>query len=170
IYREKALVEWIRASVWWVLKGRNQLEVAIRQGGGITDLHQQGALSLAKAWWINAEVVPKHAELIKLKQQVATSNGNSSDIAKDVKIDVILNIARSLGDARLNSLITLHQAVSSHVRALAISMKRNNINLPPPDQLIKNVDLAIWVKYPYFGADVTALLSTLVPKNLRVDP
>ncbi|KAI5294015.1 hypothetical protein KEM52_004850 [Ascosphaera acerosa] len=167
--QDKGLDDWIRASVWWVLKGRSQLEAAIRYGGSAPHLQQQGVVSLAKAWWMNAEVIPAHAELTRLKQQAATSNGAREGNGKDIGTEIIFSLARGLGDARLNSLITLHQAVSSHIRALATSMKRNNIVIPTPDQLPQNADLSIWISYPHFGADVTALLSASVPKSLRVD-
>lgn len=167
--QDKKLVDWIRASAWWILKGRSQLETAIRHGPTGVELQQQGAVSLAKAWWINAEVVPNHAEFTRLKHQVANANGRSEGGELNVGTEVMLNLVKGLGDARLSSLITLHQAVSSHVRALATSMKRNDISLPPPDCLPRHIDLSIWERYPYVGSDVSALLATLVPKNLRVD-
>ncbi|KAI5310528.1 hypothetical protein KEM55_005791 [Ascosphaera atra] len=167
---EKGLTEWIRTSVWWVLKGRSQLEAAIRNPTAAPVFQKQGAVNLAKAWWINNEVVPTHAELSRLKQQISNAHGDDGGDGLRVGTEVMLGLARNLGDARMSSLITLHQTVSSHIRALATSMKRNNINLVPPVDLQEGeLDTSIWLHYPYFGADVTALLSTLVPRTLRVD-
>ncbi|EAS33428.3 uncharacterized protein CIMG_04452 [Coccidioides immitis RS] len=163
---ETSLSEWVRACVWWFLKGRGELEVSIRSrpsssGGNSSqaspgDQSQQAVVNLAKAWWINQTIVPQHPELSRFGK---------------ISTDEMLSVAKSTGDLRIAHLITLHQNVIRHLRGLAMSMKRHNIlpsgNDAPP--LLQSVDTSVWIKYPFFAPDISAILSGSVSKSMLVD-
>ncbi|PGH11176.1 hypothetical protein AJ79_05018 [Helicocarpus griseus UAMH5409] len=161
---ETSLSEWIRASVWWFLKGRSQLEASIRpptSDGGrnsppTAEQTQQGVLDLAKAWWINQHVVPQHPELSRF--------GNMST-------ETMIAVATTAGDQKLGNLMGLHQAIISHLRALTMSMKRNGIIDTALDRmdLSRGLDTSIWVRYPFFTADISAVLSGQVTRSMLVD-
>lgn len=160
---ETPLSEWIKASVWWILKGRAALEAIIRARHAAAapsdnisiEKLQQAVINLAKAWWINQQIIPQHYELQKF--------GN-------INTEMMLGITRSAGDHRLSSLIAVHQSVISHIRALAMSMKRNNIELGDVSQvaLLQGIDTTIWVKYPRFSPDIVAVLSGNASKSMVV--
>ncbi|EEH10917.1 conserved hypothetical protein [Histoplasma capsulatum G186AR] len=161
---ETSLSEWIRASVWWFLKGRSDVEASMRpqpsNGGGNSpsdaDRTCQGVLNLAKTWWITEHIVPGHPELSRF--------GNMS-------LDTLIAVTTTAGDQRLSSLMSVRHATLSHLRALAISMKRNNI-LPAAMEhvhLSRGIDTTIWVRYPFFAPDISAVLSGQVTRSMLMD-
>lgn len=161
---ETSLSEWIRASVWWFLKGRSDVEASIRpqpsNGGGNSpsdaDRTCQGVLNLAKTWWITEHIVPGHPELSRF--------GNMS-------LDTLIAVTATAGDQRLSSLMSVRHATLSHLRALAILMKRNNI-LPAAMEhvhLSRGIDTTIWVRYPFFAPDISAVLSGQVTRSMLMD-
>ncbi|EEH18795.1 hypothetical protein PABG_01114 [Paracoccidioides brasiliensis Pb03] len=161
---ETSLTEWVRASVWWFLKGRADVEASIRQqssSGGRNsptnvDQTRQGVLNLAKAWWINQHIVPQHPELSRF--------GN-------VSMETISAVVITAGNQRLRSLMSVHQAILSNLRALAMSMKRNSILATAMEQmeLSRGIDASIWVRYPFFAPDISAVLSGQVTRSMLVD-
>lgn len=164
--RETSLEEWVKATVWWFLKGRGELEASLRSRssgnpgnsspGPTVDTSQQGVVNLAKAWWINQHIIPQHPELEKFGK---------------ISTDAMLAVAKTTGDQRMSNLIGLHQTLLSHLRALAMSMKRNNILPAAADQIVSDgTDTSIWVKYPFFTPDISAVLSGSVSKSMVVDP
>lgn len=163
---ETSLSEWVRACVWWFLKGRGELETFMRSrpssSGGDTpqavleEQSQQAVVNLAKAWWINQTIIPQHPELAKFGR---------------ISTDKMLAVAENSGDTRIAHLITLHQSMISHLRGLALSMKRHKI-LPsatdaPP--LSQSIDTSIWVKYPFFAPDISTILSGSISRSMLVD-
>uniref|UniRef100_A0A4E9EI05 Uncharacterized protein n=1 Tax=Gibberella zeae TaxID=5518 RepID=A0A4E9EI05_GIBZA len=129
-----SLMDFGRGALWWFLKGRMGLEVAIRerpsspQGQMQNDRdRQQAYANLAKAFWLSEQVVP----------EVAQSQG--------VEIDSeITDVSASLVSA---------------LKKLAMSMKRNGF-LPPEDAFLpQSIDKSIWVEYPPLSQDMIALLS-----------
>ncbi|OAX84535.1 hypothetical protein ACJ72_01104 [Emergomyces africanus] len=162
---ETSLSEWIRASVWWFLKGRSDIEASLRSqkisNGGNNpppdvDNTCQGVLNLAKSWWINEHIIPDHPELSRF--------GNMS-------LDTMIAVTSTAGDQRLSSLMGVRQATLSHLRALAMSMKRNNI-LPSAMErlhLSRGIDSTIWVRYPFFAPDISAVLSGQVTRSMLMD-
>ncbi|OJD16040.1 hypothetical protein AJ78_03753 [Emergomyces pasteurianus Ep9510] len=161
---ETSLTEWIRASVWWFLKGRSDIEASLRSqtsnGGNNSppdfDKSCQGVLNLAKSWWINEHIVPEHPELSRF--------GNMS-------LDTVIAVTTTAGDQRLSSLMGVRQTTLSHLRALAMSMKRNNILPAAMEQLhlSRGLDTTIWVRYPFFAPDISAVLSGQVTRSMLMD-
>lgn len=165
---EPKLTDRMRASVWWVIKGRGQLESALRarahsasssmSPAAISTELQQGAVNIAKARWLNSSMT----DILYGKVEEMTQQRNVA-------------WRPAVSYAIIKSLCPLHQTVKSLVQALAMSMNRNNIQLAPASEADTSpggVDLAIWLKLPDdydYGHDVTALLSSSVPRSLRVD-
>lgn len=162
---ETSLNEWIRASTWWFLKGRSVLEEHTRSRsssrGSVrmpppSSHSSQAVVDLAKSWWINRHIVPQHPEL--------AAYGSMST-------EALLAAAQTTGDERLVSLIGLHQGIISNLRALALSMRRNNI-LPSQSEDAEqdqNIDTTIWLRYPFFAPDVTTILAGSKSKSMLVD-
>ena len=146
-----SLRDWIHAAVWWFLRGRKELEQAVR--GTSSELNQsmvhaesdlpvelrQGYLDLAKTWWIIFEVIPANYELFRS----TTTDANAA-----------MAIAISFGDSNLSNYVELHAKLTSSMRGLAVSMKRNN-RQPPPSLHVTHLDPSIWTKslsdYPELG-------------------
>lgn len=153
---------WIRAGTWWFLKGRGELESAVRgrpsgsgdcQHSSKDDLPtglKQAYLNLAKACWILMEIVPSHAELKKY--------GNAG-------IASLNPIVRSFGNSKLAEMLELHHAVVSNMRALTMSMKRNS-KLPPEDFEPQGLDSRIWVETPRFASGFANVLAGISSKNI----
>ncbi|EXA49820.1 hypothetical protein FOQG_00768 [Fusarium oxysporum f. sp. raphani 54005] len=129
-----SLIEFGRGALWWFLKGRMGLEVAIRerpnspQGQMQNDRdRQQAYANLAKAFWLCELVIP----------EIAQAQG----IEIDAEVD---DVSTSLVSA---------------LKKLAMSMKRNGF-LPPEDAFLpQSIDKSIWVEYPPLSQDMIALLS-----------
>lgn len=165
---EPKLTDCMRASAWWVIKGRGQLESALRaraQAGSssvssttISAELQQGAVNISKARWLNNSM----ANVLHGRGEEMTEQRNGQR-----RPDV--------SHAMIKSLRPLHQTIKSLVQALAMSMNRNNIKLVPvseADTSPGGIDATIWLKYPDdydLGRDLTASLSSYVPRSLRVD-
>ena len=152
---ETSLSEWVRASVWWFLNGRGDLESAVRSRprnasaptseNDSSHHHIQAQVNLAKAWWIIQHIVPQHPQVRQY--------GNMS-------LSSILALVNNIGDHTIASLIETHKSLLAHLRALALSLKRNNL-LPSLQgiSLPQGLDTSIWVKYPNFAPDVSTMLS-----------
>lgn len=163
---EASFSEWIRAATWWFLRGRSNLEAAVRSGrsaeaAGIQPPPtgaQQAVIDLGKAWWICQHIAPQHAEL--------TRHGKMS-------MEALLAVLNTAGDQRLAGLVTLHQKILSHLRALTMSMKRNKVLsavASTTDGIDRSVDTSIWIKYPLFAADVSAVLSGAARRTVVAGP
>ncbi|KAI9773173.1 MAG: hypothetical protein M1840_008294 [Geoglossum simile] len=160
---ETSFGEWIKAATWWFLKGRGELEAAIRNRPTVGDNQaqhpsqlqkpHQAYVNLAKAWWIVKYVAPQNSEV--------TSYGNSG-------VGSLIAVVRGRGNENLASTMEMHQSIVANLRALAMSMKKNYFL--PPDQeqapLAAGIDTSIWIKYPSFTADVCGLLSGSISKSL----
>ena len=132
--------DWIRAAVWWFLRGRKELEQAVRaKPHGVsatadtTDWDmtvelRQGYVDLAKSWWIVTEVTPQHQEYSQARAVNPTS---------------VTAVVQSFGSAAIVEYLELHSKLLSSMRGLAISMKRNE-RLPPPSLEATHLDLSIW--------------------------
>ncbi|KAM0559691.1 hypothetical protein ACHAPJ_004215 [Fusarium lateritium] len=129
-----SLTDCSRGALWWFLKGRMGLEVAIRerpnspQGQMQNDRdRQQAYANLAKAFWLSEQVVP----------EISQSQG--------IEID--------------SEVEDVSQSLVSALKKLAMSMKRNGF-LPPEDAFLpQSIDKSIWVEYPPLSQDMIALLS-----------
>jgi hypothetical protein len=160
---ETSFGEWIKAATWWFLKGRGELEAAIRNRPNVADNQvqhpsqlqkpHQAYVNLAKAWWIVKYVAPQNPEV--------TSYGNSG-------VGSLIAVVRGHGNENLAGEMEMHQSIVANLRALAMSMKKNNFLPPDHEQapLATGIDTSIWIKYPSFTADVCGLLSGSISKSL----
>lgn len=162
---EIPFAQWIRTAAFWFLKGRGKLEVAVRLNGrpsaetdkvGSQDVSRdlgQAYLDLAKAWWIVEKITPSHPE-----PRIFGNTGMSS----------LMAIVTSFGEKKLAEQIGVHLAIIANMRALAMSMKRNN-RLPTSSFEIQGLDTRIFVKYPVLSSGVASLCSNQ-SRSLVVDP
>lgn len=152
---EEALPRWLRAGIWWFLKGREGLESSARDGQrdskGSSDLDpqaltlrsKQNYVNLAKAWWIVKEVQPGQLQRAKHTPQTLSIDG----------LDVI-------------ALDMVNEVMQANMQALAKSMKKNH-SLPPESLLPQGVDTTIWIKYPVLQTGLRAILSNVDPTTLQ---
>lgn len=155
---ETPFADWVRAAAWWFLKGRNSLETAVRAArSSDPNAHgpskaspgqlEQAVVDLAKAWWICDQVLPQHPTLTRYGK---------------LGPDAMLAVMNTTGDFRNAGLLNMQQKIMHHVKALAMSMKRNNVfadiaataNMPG-----LRIDTGIWLWYPPLAPDVAAILS-----------
>ncbi|KAI0436844.1 hypothetical protein F4803DRAFT_200559 [Xylaria telfairii] len=122
-----------RAALWWFLKGRTSLENIIR----------------------NRPKDPEETRHLIARYQAFT------DLAKgywltEVALPEIAEgkyspVGGELGDVR--------QVLTSNLRKLAVSMKRNGF-LPPDEPFLpQTMDKSIWIEYPSLSQDIIALLN-----------
>jgi hypothetical protein len=153
--KETTFQQWIRACTWWFIKGRTELEIAIRSrpttpdwesDAGVSLRTKQSFVDLAKAWWILERVVPEHPELRRY--------GSGS-------IESLVAIVKLHGDHHLAELLEQHLALQSKFRALTLSMKRNRFLPPDADQplLAQGLSTTIWIDYPSLAPEISGLLS-----------
>ncbi|RDA95909.1 hypothetical protein CP533_5907 [Ophiocordyceps camponoti-saundersi (nom. inval.)] len=132
--RNRTFRECGRAGLWWFLKGRMGLELAIRgrPTSPEAQMHneidrQQAYSNLAKAYWLCEEAIPEIA--VSLRQQ---PDGETAAVVA--------------------SLI-------SALKKLSQSMQRNGL-LPPEEPFLpQTIDKSIWLDYPALSQDMVALLS-----------
>jgi hypothetical protein len=153
--KETTFQQWIRASTWWFIRGRTELEIAIRSrpttpdwesDAGVSLRTKQSFVDLAKAWWILERVVPEHPELRRY------GSGSIGSLVAIVKLH---------GDHRLVELLEQHLSLQSKFRALTLSMKRNRFLPPDADQplLAQGLSTTIWIDYPSLAPEISGLLS-----------
>ncbi|CAI7596662.1 unnamed protein product [Penicillium glandicola] len=154
---ETSLAEWIRAAVWWFLRGKTRLEAYARSRSTLAPTYaKQAVIDLGKALWINENIVPNHHELSRYGA---------------MSVDALLAVASTTGDKELADLLSIHHTLSNHLRSLSMSIKRNNIlavvvsGEGSPSQL----DTSIWLRYPFYAPDVSAVLSGAATRSMLVD-
>lgn len=130
--------QWMSISAWWFIMGREGLESEIRNHEGLSRALKQAYVNLAKAWWILEEVTPNHPEVIKY--------GKAS-------MNSLCAIIKDFGDRELAELAEVHLNLVAHMRALTMSMKRND-KLPPPDLEIRGLDLHVLLHSPSLPLDI----------------
>ena len=157
-----SVAQWIRSSAWWFLRGRTELESAVRGRPRSADGPSVGSdmvlsrelkqayLDLAKAWWITKAIIPSHPELKKYG---------------DASTSSLIAIVGSFGNAELAEAIEVHLGIIASMRALSMSMKRND-KLPPDDFEIQGLVARVWIHYPILPASFQSLLSARNPKSL----
>ena len=118
-----SLEDFIRAALWWFLKGRLHLEAAVRDRPATPEaqqinflVRQQAYTDLAKSLWIIEMITPESPEL--------------SSPQKDPHIIDILETRKS---------------IMSSLRKLTMSMKRNNFLPPEEATLPQGLDTSIWI-------------------------
>lgn len=154
---ETSLAEWIRAAVWWFLRGKTRLEAYARSRSTSPSTHvTQAVIDLGKALWVNENIVPGHPELSR--------HGSMS-------VDALLATLSMTGDKELVDLLSIYQTLMNHLKSLSMSIKRNNIlsavvaEKCSPAQL----DTSIWLRYPFYAPDVSAVLSGAATRSMLVD-
>ena len=147
-------VQWIRTANWWFLKGRAELESAVRaQASRVTQVTpdspedsamnlKQAQVNLAKVWWIVTDITPTHPSV-----RMFGKLGMGSLIA----------ILRNLGNLELAELVEIHMSIISNMRALSISMKRNG-KMPPYELEIQSLELQILPDVSAVPPDVAQFL------------
>lgn len=119
------LEELVRVALWWFLKGRMNLETAVRDRPSTPQAQQanyfkraQAYADLAKSLWLTETVTSQSPEV-----RQGTTNAN-------------------------HDVLEARQAVSSSLRKLTMSMKRNSFLPPDPNDapLTQGLDPSIWVK------------------------
>ena len=132
--------DWIRAAVWWFLRGRKELEEAVRtKSYNIEKTSQsvareptvelrQAYLDLAKAWWIVMEIVPNDKDFLELSGKTPMTTEA---------------MAKRFGNCTKGEYAELYLRLKSCMRGLAVSMKRND-RLPPSSLEATRLNLSLW--------------------------
>ncbi|KAI1733959.1 hypothetical protein F4680DRAFT_366653 [Xylaria scruposa] len=122
-----------RAALWWFLKGRTSLENVIR----------------------NRPKDPDETRHLIARYQAYT------DLAKGYWLTEVAlpEIAEGKYSPVSGELGDIRQVLTSNLRKLAISMKRNGF-LPPDEPFLpQTMDKSIWIEYPSLSQDIIALLN-----------
>ncbi|KAL8655477.1 MAG: hypothetical protein Q9226_003037 [Calogaya cf. arnoldii] len=157
---EPNLAQWVTAASWWFIKGRSELESSVRSSAktalaeettstGTPQLLKQAYVDLAKSWWITSEIMPSKCPEVK---GLDNNNNNKGPIP-------VSSIMQSLFDARTAELVQIHLSIISNLRALTMSMKRNN-RMPPFDLELQGSDARIFIPYPRLSPSAARLLSS----------
>lgn len=152
---ELSFSQLMRVASWWFLKGKTELETFVRdrpvavneaENGHALSFRtnpNQAYIDLAKCCWVCNERIPAHPELEQFRSSSLQSLRTS---------------VKQYGDARLASLIDLCLTIMAHMKALALSMKRNRW-LPPEHFEIQGLDSSILLKYPRLAPSLLNSLS-----------
>ncbi|KAJ6151732.1 hypothetical protein N7470_006860 [Penicillium chermesinum] len=154
---ETSLSEWVRAALWWFLRGKTRLETFARTRSHCPPSYaKQAVIDLGKAFWINENIVPAHSELSRYGQ---------------MSVDALLAVASTTGNKDLADLLSLHQNMNNHLRSLSMSIKRNNIIdlILESDDSPSQADTSVWLRYPFFAPDVAAVLSGAASRSMLAD-
>ncbi|TQB69076.1 hypothetical protein MPDQ_002371 [Monascus purpureus] len=153
---ETSLPEWIRAAVWWFLRGKKRLESYARTPSSSPVGAEQAVLDLGKALWINQHVIPQNSEL----QRYGVTS-----------VDALFAVANTTGDTKISEILSQYQALMSHIRSLAISIKRHSIlsTISSHPTSTDRLDTSLWLEYPMFAPDVSAVLSGMSSRSMLVE-
>ena len=152
---EKRLEDWLRAGMWWFLKGRTSVESSSRirsqqrqaspTRAEFSTKALQSHVDIAKAWWIAYEAIPNHLNRVR-------HPGNQSSVEES--------------DSQENNLIEqAHKPFQASIRALAVYMDGKG-HIPPSSRLVHGLDTSIWLKYPPLPPDIVSLTASVDPKTL----
>ncbi|KAL5612386.1 hypothetical protein BROUX41_000086 [Berkeleyomyces rouxiae] len=136
------LINLARAALWWFLRGRQALEVLIRNRNKAaaqdelqyTMEKQQAYANLSKAYWLCEEAVPEVMGLRNLPPHPEVEEVRSS--------------------------------LRSSLCKLAVSMSRNDFMPPEEAFLPQTTDKFIWVEYPQIPQDVLPVLTSSATTSL----
>ena len=152
---EKTLEDWLRAGMWWFLKGRSGVESSSRTKSQqrrasptraeFSTKALQSHVDVAKAWWIAYEAIPNH--LNRVQHPV-----NQSDIENS--------------DSQETSLVEqAYKPFQASIRALAVYMDEQG-HIPPSSRLVHGLDTSIWLTYPLLPPGIFPLTADVDPKTL----
>lgn len=138
---------WLRAALWWYLKGKAGLEQMLQQRrhDDRRELLTQAHVDLAKAWWILSDPLEPFESMDEPSPQSVRSGE-----------ELEASLRRSVA------------AIRAHLKPLCLSMAKNHL-LPPTQSLIQGQDTRIWLPYPRFAPDAAAVLSGNAQNFLLVD-
>jgi hypothetical protein len=119
-----SLEDFVRAALWWFLKGRLHLESTIRDRPATPEgqqtsflIRQQAYADLGKSLWILETITPQYSEISSQQK-----------------------------DAHVIDVLETRKAVLASLRKLTMSMKRNNFLPPEEATLPQGLDTSIWVQ------------------------
>lgn len=133
---------WLRCALWWYHTGKTGLEAlfARRDPNERRELLTQPHVDLAKAWWILTDPL----------EHYDTPDGGTRTSDPEASM-----IRRGLA------------ALKNSLKTLSFSITKNHL-LPPESSLIQGQNTRIWIEYPNFTSDATAVLSGSVSKSVLV--
>ncbi len=154
--------QWLRAGIWWFIKGRTEVELLFRNRPRSSDSHsgqhppepllKQPHVDIAKALWIVTDVMENLPDIEIYHGDLASK----------------LASARHAGAQREVEILTATVAVHNAIKILVLSMSRNQL-MPPQQALLQGQDQTVWIKYPRFAGDVNAVLSGSTSKSLMAE-
>ncbi len=119
-----SLEDFVRAALWWFLKGRLHLESTIRDRPTTPEaqqtnflVRQQAYAELAKSFWILEIIAPQYPEVSSQQK-----------------------------DSHVVDVLETRKAVMASLKKLAMSMKRNNFLPPEEATLPQGLDTSIWIQ------------------------
>ncbi|KAK4504414.1 hypothetical protein PRZ48_005330 [Zasmidium cellare] len=138
---------WLRAALWWYLKGKAGLEQMLRQRrpDDRRELLTQAHVDLAKAWWILSDPLQAYDPADEQSPQSAYSDDGPEVLLKRAIV-----------------------AIRAHLKPLCLSMAKNHL-LPPTQSLIQGQDTRVWLEYPRFTPDAAAVLSGNARNSVLVE-
>ncbi|KAK0308055.1 hypothetical protein LTR01_005388 [Friedmanniomyces endolithicus] len=142
-----SLQAWLRAALWWYVRGKAELEVMLQQRskapGPPRELLTQAHVDIAKAWWIVYEQLESH-DALESPQSMRSLTSPLEQLPQAVAF------------------------VRSHLKSLCASMQKSQL-MPPHQSLIQGQDTSVWLEYPRFTSDATAVLSGAASRSPTAD-
>ncbi|EME46173.1 hypothetical protein DOTSEDRAFT_70236 [Dothistroma septosporum NZE10] len=137
---------WLRAGLWWYLKGKSGLEALLhqRRTDDRREYLTQAHVDLAKAWWILSDPLETYDSHGEIGQQNAGSDPAEAALERGV--------------AHLRQ----------HIKAISLSTSKAQL-LPPTQSLIQGQDTRIWLEYPRFTSDAAAVLGGNASNSVLVE-
>ncbi|EMC99802.1 hypothetical protein BAUCODRAFT_63453 [Baudoinia panamericana UAMH 10762] len=135
---------WLRAGLWWYLKGKAGLESLLQQRQQEPNLHRdlliQAHVDLAKAWWILSDHLQPF-DTLESQPGARLPQGAEQQLQQSVAL------------------------LRSHIKSLSASMIRSQL-MPPAQSLIQGQNTTIWLQYPRFNADAATVLGSYVTNTM----
>lgn len=152
---DPTLWQWVMAASWWFLRGRSMLENAVRSKPrndavdernqtSITRQLKQAYVDLAKAWWIVSQMIPERCPEVRELQ-------HEGSVPASAVIQHFVN-------AKNAEPVQVHLSITSNLRALCMSMKKNG-RMPPYDLELQGLDARIFLTYQNLSPSAARLLS-----------
>ncbi|KAL8692069.1 MAG: hypothetical protein Q9218_002828 [Villophora microphyllina] len=153
--KDPTLWQWVMAASWWFLRGRSTLEAAVRSKPPNATVHEpntiemtqqmkQAYVDLAKAWWVVFEMIPQRCPEVKQLEYKGPAPAAA--------------VIQRFFDAKNAEPIQIHLSITSNLRALCMSMKKNG-RMPPHDLELQGLDARVFLEYPVLSPSAARLLS-----------
>ncbi|KAK0856256.1 hypothetical protein LTR03_001347 [Friedmanniomyces endolithicus] len=138
---------WLRAALWWYVRGKAELEVMLQQRskapGPPREQLMQAHVNIAKAWWIVSEQLESH-DALESPQSTRSPTSPLEQLPQAVAF------------------------VRIHLKSLCASMQKSQL-MPPHQSLIQGQDTSIWLEYPRFTSDAATVLSGAASRSPSMD-